>query len=121
VVGVAPEAEIFSVKVFADNGMFAYSSGILSAAMACAENGADIISMSLGGPLPSPFELFGFRQLLNSNGIISVAAAGNSGNGLWSFPASYPGVISVAAVDENKEKAPFSQFNRQVDVAAPGM
>merc|ERR1712157_40107 len=77
-------------------------------------------SMSLGGPLPNIFEIFGFRNLLNQ-GVISVAAAGNFGNGLWSFPASYPGVVSVAAIDENKEKASFSQFNRQLDIAAPGV
>mmetsp|Transcript_8958 Transcript_8958/g.13022 ORF Transcript_8958/g.13022 Transcript_8958/m.13022 type:complete len:586 (+) Transcript_8958:347-2104(+) len=120
VVGVAPEADIYSVKVFSDDGSFAYSSGILAAAQECAAGGANIISMSLGGPLPNLFEILGFRNLLR-NGVISVAAAGNFGNGLWSFPASYPGVVSVAAVDENKAKAPFSQFNRQVDVAAPGV
>jgi len=120
VVGVAPDAEIISVKVFSDDGSYAYSSGILSAAQRCAELGANVISMSLGGPLPNIFEVFGFRTLLNQ-GIISVAAAGNFGNGLWSFPASYSGVVSVAAVDENKEKASFSQFNRQVDIAAPGV
>jgi len=40
---------------------------------------------------------------------------------MWSFPASYPGVVSVGAVDENKAKAPFSQFNRQLDITAPGV
>jgi len=121
VVGVAPDAEVFSVKVFSDQGGFAYSSGILGAARECAANGANIISMSLGGPLPNPFELFGFRELFTSNGIISVAAAGNSGSGTWSFPASYPGVISVGALDKNKTIAPFSQYNRQVDISAPGV
>eukprot|EP00543_Licmophora_paradoxa_P005426 CAMPEP_0202456616 /NCGR_PEP_ID=MMETSP1360-20130828/13828_1 /ASSEMBLY_ACC=CAM_ASM_000848 /TAXON_ID=515479 /ORGANISM="Licmophora paradoxa, Strain CCMP2313" /LENGTH=566 /DNA_ID=CAMNT_0049076473 /DNA_START=170 /DNA_END=1870 /DNA_ORIENTATION=- len=120
VVGVAPEAEIFTIKVFGDNGGFAYSSGILAAAKECGDNGADIISMSLGGPLPNPFELLGFRTLLR-NDVITVAAAGNFGNGLWSFPASYPGVISVGAIDKNKNLAPFSQYNRQVDLTAPGV
>jgi len=97
-----------------------YSSGVLAAAQECAAGGAKIISMSLGGPFPSFFEIFGFQALLNQ-GIISVAAAGNSGNSRLSFPASYPGVISVAAVDENKERAGFSQYNRHVDIAAPGV
>jgi len=120
VVGVAPNAEIISVKVFSDDGLYAYSSGILSAAQECQSLGADIISMSLGGPLPNIFELLGYRNL-ERDGIITVAAAGNFGNSLWSFPASYPGVVSVAAVDENKVKASFSQTNRQVDIAAPGV
>jgi len=121
VVGVAPDAEIISVKVFSDNGQFAYSSGILSAAQECANLGANIISMSLGGPLPNLLELLGYRKLMEEQGVISVAAAGNFGNGLWSFPASYPKVLSVAAVDANKDRASFSQFNRQVDIAAPGV
>lgn len=121
VVGVAPDAKIYSVKVFSDDGSFAYSSGILSAAQECVANGADIISMSLGGPLPNIFEIWGFRQLLEENNVITVAAAGNSGNGLWSFPASYPGVVSVGALDKNKTIAEFSQYNRQVDIAAPGV
>ena len=121
VVGVAPEAKIFSVKVFTDSGGYAYSSGILAAARECASNGATIISMSLGGPLPNIFEIWGFRQLLEEANVLTVAAAGNAGNGLWSFPASYPGVISVGALDQNKNIAPFSQYNRQVDITAPGV
>lgn len=77
--------------------------------------------MSLGGPLPNIFEWFSYRNLLNNDGILSIAAAGNSGNSMSSFPASYPGVISVAAIDENMEVADFSQKNRNVDIAAPGV
>ena len=121
VVGVAPDANIFSVKVFADSGGYSYSSGILAAAQQCVSNGASIISMSLGGNLPNVFEIWGFRQILEKDNVLTVAAAGNAGNGEWSFPASYPGVISVGALDKNKTIAPFSQYNRQVDIAAPGV
>lgn len=121
VVGVAPDANIFSVKVFTDSGGYAYSSGILAAAQQCVSNGASVISMSLGGPLPNIFEVWGFRQILEEDNVLTVAAAGNAGNGVWSFPASYPSVISVGALDRNKTIAPFSQFNRQVDIAAPGV
>ena len=121
VVGVAPDANIFSVKVFSDSGGYAYSSGILAAAQQCVSNGATVISMSLGGSLPNIFEIWGFRRILEEDNVLTVAAAGNAGNGLWSFPASYPGVISVGALDQNKTIAPFSQYNRQVDIAAPGV
>ena len=121
VVGVAPDAKIFSVKVFTDDGGYAYSSGILSAVQECVANGADIISMSLGGPLPNIFEIWEFQRILKDSNVISVAAAGNDGNGVWHFPASYPSVISVAAMDENKTIARFSQYNGQVDIAAPGV
>lgn len=121
VVGVAPEAEIYTVKVFDEDGRFAYGSSILSAVKECADAGFNIVSMSLGGPLPNIFEYFSYRRLLNDEGILSIAAAGNSGNSMSSFPASYPGVISVAAIDENMEVADFSQRNRNVDIAAPGV
>ena len=53
--------------------------------------------------------------------MLLVAAAGNSGNGAYSYPASYNNVISVAATDSSDDRAPFSQFNDQVDIAAPGV
>ena len=120
VVGVAPDAEIYTVRVFGDNGAFTYSSGLMDAALKCEAAGAKIISMSLGGPIPNLAEFLAFRDLYN-RGILTVAAAGNSGNFLFSFPASYSGVMSVGALDENANKAPFSQFNFQVDIAAPGV
>lgn len=49
-----------------------------------------------------------------------IAAAGNSGDERLSYPASYPGVVSVGAVGRQKQRAPYSQFNAQVDVVAPG-
>jgi len=120
VVGVAPDADIFTVRVFDDNGGFAWSSGLIAAALECEANGAKVISMSLGGPLPNLMEFFAYRELYN-RGILTVAAAGNFGNFLFSFPASYSGVVSVAAVDSEKERASFSQYNFQVDLAAPGV
>jgi subtilisin family serine protease len=51
---------------------------------------------------------------LYSQGILSVAAAGNGGNNQKSYPASYGSVVSVAAVDASKTVASFSQKNDQV-------
>ena len=53
--------------------------------------------------------------------MLSVAAAGNGGNRLTSYPAGYESVVSVAAIDSNKVIAPFSQSNRDVELAAPGV
>ena len=120
VLGVAPDAELFIVKVFGDDGSFVYSSGLVDAANRCRDAGATIISMSLGGPLPNPFEFFGFSQLFN-DGILSVAAAGNDGSTQLSYPAGYDGVLGVGAVDSSKNIAPFSQRNSRVDISAPGV
>jgi subtilisin family serine protease len=58
---------------------------------------------------------------LYANGHLSVAAAGNAGNTQNSWPASYPSVISVAAIASNSVPAAFSQRNQYVEIAAPGV
>ena len=118
VVGVAPGAEIFTVRVFGDNGQF-FGSDIVAAAEACRDAGANIISMSLGGPGYDQDEHDVFQELY-SQGILAVAASGNSGGTDYSFPASYDMVLSVAAVDWNSNLASFSTRNNRVDIAAPG-
>jgi serine protease len=81
--------------------------------------------MSLGGPDFSRAENRAFADLFTIDNILSVAAAGNSGNTLQGtdleYPASYGSVVSVAAIDSNKVVASFSQRNNQVDIAAPGV
>jgi serine protease len=63
----------------------------------------------------------GFNALYNTNGILSIAAAGNEGTNAHSYPASYDSVVSVAAIDSNKVVADFSQYTNQVELAAPGV
>lgn len=121
VVGVTPGAvSLYIVKVFGDNCGWAYSSTLVDAANRCAAAGAKIISMSLGGAQSSTTEKNAFASLY-SQGILSIAAAGNDGTTAYSYPASYPSVVSVAAVDANKVVASFSQKNDQVELAAPGV
>lgn len=79
----------------------------------------DVINLSLGGGAQSQVEQE-IIDAVRSAGLFIVAAAGNDGNNLLSFPASYEGVVSVAAVNGQKQRAVFSQFNDQVDVTAPG-
>ncbi|KAL3938539.1 MAG: hypothetical protein SGBAC_006574 [Bacillariaceae sp.] len=119
VVGVAPDAEIYTVRVF-DNGGNFYGSDVVAAAEACRDAGAKIISMSLGGPSYQGDEKRIFDTLYDQ-GILAIAAAGNDGDDDYSFPASYTRVMSVAAVNSNRNHASFSQFNDRVDIAAPGV
>jgi serine protease len=123
VVGVNPGGtlKLHILKVFGDDGTWAYSSSLVSAANLCRDAGAHIISMSLGGSRGSKTEENAFNTLYNTNGILSVAAAGNAGNTAHSYPASYSSVISVAALDANKVVADFSQKTNQVELAAPGV
>jgi subtilisin family serine protease len=75
--------------------------------------------MSLGG-LGSE-TLAGAVAAASANGVLIIAAAGNDGSAALSFPAAYPQVVSVAAVDRRDQRAPFSSANADVEVAAPGV
>mmetsp|Transcript_17183 Transcript_17183/g.39696 ORF Transcript_17183/g.39696 Transcript_17183/m.39696 type:complete len:592 (+) Transcript_17183:253-2028(+) len=119
VVGVAPGAEIFTTRVFSTNGQF-YSSNIITALQACKDGGAQVISMSLGGPFPMWYESQAYEDLHEKFGIITVAASGNTGGTDLLYPASYDNVISVGSVDWNRDSSSFSTRNSKVDVAAPG-
>jgi serine protease len=121
IVGVTPgTVTVYIVKIFDNNGSWTNSSDLIDAANRCADNGANVISMSLGGSVKVKSEEDAFQQLYDQ-GVLSVAAAGNAGNNQMGYPASYPAVISVAAVDENNLVADFSQRNNQVELAAPGV
>jgi subtilisin family serine protease len=107
------------VKVFSAAG-WAYSSSLVAAANKCAAAGSNVISMSLGGGGKSKTEERAFASLA-SKGILSIAAAGNDGNTVVSYPAGYASVMMVGAVDEAKAWATFSQYNSKVEIAGPGV
>ena len=121
-VGVAPDsASLHIIKVFdgADCG-WAFSSSLVTALDRCEQAGAKVVSMSLGGTVKSRTEETAFANA-NGRGVLSIAAAGNSGNTQVSYPAGYASVMSVAAVDSNRAIATFSQQNADVEIAAPGV
>ena len=95
------------------------SSQITRAVEWCADNGARVINMSLGGDEEDKDDKKFFKALWDE-GILVVAAAGNNGDSTIKYPASYPGVLSVAAVDEDFNRAKFSVANEFVDLSAPG-
>ena len=121
VVGVNPSGHLrlHIAKVFDASGS-AESSTVMAAVSNCADAGANIISMSLGGGDPSQAERRVFRSLLN-DGVLSIAAAGNAGDTSASYPAGYEEVMSVAAIDSTKARAAFSQVNNDVEIAGPGV
>jgi len=121
VVGVNPnkKLKLHIVKVFGADG-WAYSSSLTTAANKCGAAGANVISMSLGGGRSSKTEQRAF-DTLQSKGVLSIAAAGNDGNTVVSYPAGYSSVMMVAAVNESKQWADFSQYNSKVEISGPGV
>ena len=126
VVGVIPGVQLHIVKVFGNNDLeggncaWTYSSTLVNALNKCETASSNIVSMSLGGSFKSRTEEVAFRDAYN-RGILHVAAAGNGGSKSTSYPAGYASVISVAAVDSNEVVAGFSQQNKDVEIAAPGV
>jgi serine protease len=109
-----------TARVFDDAGNGQYTSVILDAIEWAIDQGADVINMSLGGGgyTQTGQNLFYEAHIM---GVLSVAAAGNNGSTELSYPASYDKVISVAAVDQEKKRASFSQSNNKVDISAAGV
>jgi len=80
---------------------------------------ADIINLSLGGSSVSPAAQDIFTEV-RGEGIIIIAAAGNSASNTPFYPAAYEGVVSVSAVDIKKDLTGYSNFGTTIDLAAPG-
>jgi serine protease len=122
VIGVNPSGllDLHIVKIFNNAGSWGYGSDLVKAVEQCRDAGANVISMSIGGGASSTTEENAFIAAANA-GLINIAAAGNDGNTAHSYPASYDSVMSVAALDSNKNIASFSQRTNQVEIAAPGV
>lgn len=86
---------------------------------AIASGGADVISMSWGGSGFSNTNQ-SVMTLAHNNGIVLVAAAGNSNTSQLMYPASYEFVISVGATAVGDARASFSNYGDSIDVMAPG-
>lgn len=118
VAGVAYEASIMPLKVLSGYGGGTVAD-IAEAIRFAADNGADVINLSLGGAGESQVLEEAVNYAYNK-GVVVVAAAGNENHNSASYPARYPHVISVAATGPSGEKAPYSNFGAGVDISAPG-
>jgi len=124
VVGVAPQASLYAVKVLNNQGKGSYSD-IIQGIDWAVKNDMQVISMSLGGKSDSK-ALKKAVDNARAKGVIVVAAAGNSGDGNPAtnnviYPAKYDSTIAVAATNSKDAVAKFSSDGKEVDVAAPGV
>ncbi|WP_059105057.1 S8 family peptidase [Shouchella shacheensis] len=119
VVGVAPRAELYAVKVLGADGSGSISS-IARGLEWAANNNMDIANMSLGSASPSITLERAVNQATNQ-GVLVVAASGNSGASSLSYPARYQNAMAVGATDRNNNRASFSQYGAGLDIVAPGV
>jgi subtilisin family serine protease len=140
ITGIAPEATILSIRVIPDRDDPRYQAydrepeqriqqSLARGILAAVKGGARVISMSIGYSAPSG-AVRAALQYAAQHGAVLIASSGNSGHNDqrraqgWapvSFPAEYPGVLSVGALDSSGKAAGFSSSNLSVKVAAPGV
>lgn len=117
--GIAPDAKVSGYCVFPTNGT-AETADVMAAINAAVAAKVDIINMSLG----SSMYIGSYAEVIQkayNNGVAVFAAAGNEDVKANAFPASYPGAISVGAVDQNSAKATFSNYGSTVKLSFPGV
>lgn len=124
-VGVAPKAKVFLIKVLGDNGSGSFKD-IENGLQFCLDqlnssNPPHIISMSLGGNGPLSGKSYSIIKKLYEKNIPVICAAGNSGMEGINYPAKYKETIAIGAYDENGRLANFSTTGKELDFVAPGV
>lgn len=118
VVGVAPQVDLYGVKVLDENGSGTFDD-VIAGMLWAVDNKMEVASMSLGAGQGNQ-ALADAVEAMRKAGVILIAAAGNSG-GSVGYPAAYPGAIAVAASDSKDKLASFSSRGPEVAVIAPGV
>lgn len=122
VLGVAPQANLYAIKVLDQYGVGTYSD-VISGIEWAITNNMNIINLSLGGSTPSQTLQKAVEKAYYS-GILVIAAAGNNGfdkKGNINYPAKYSSVIAVGAIDKQNSRANFSSVGRELELMAPGV
>jgi serine protease len=118
--GIAPNVKILPVRA-GGLGRSLSTEAILSGLAYAALRGADVINMSFGGDAPNPAMESLISEIQKTYPkVVFVAAAGNEHTSDPAYPASFPGIISVGAINVKGNRASYSNFGRRIDVVAPG-
>ena len=96
------------------------SADVAAAVRWAADHGAHVINMSLGADAATTVESSAIAYAIGK-GVVVVAAMGNDGTSNPSYPAAYPGVVAVGAIDSADKRASFSQTGSHISLVAPGV
>ncbi|SFO67908.1 S8 family serine peptidase [Actinomadura madurae] len=138
VMGMAPQARILAIRAIGEKEDASYiryrtsekaDEAVARGIRYAADHGADVINLSLGKNEEVPAERAAIGYAIGK-GVVVVSAVGNDGEDAgaldgdgfapYSYPASYPGVIAVAATEPGHTRASFSNRNYSVVLSAPG-
>ncbi|MBN8599165.1 MAG: S8 family serine peptidase [Planctomycetes bacterium] len=118
VIGVAPSAQILVAKVL-NNWEFGYHSYAMAGINWSVANGARVLNMALGN---TTFDQ-AYKDTCDAAlaaGVLLVASAGNTGNANPFYPAWFPSVMAVSAVEQNDDFMSWTSFGPNISIAAPG-
>lgn len=118
VIGVAPDAYLYAVKVLDARGS-GWLSDLVDGLQWCIDNRMQVINMSLGASSDNATFHQAIIKTYNA-GITMAAAAGNSGSYGLDYPGRYAETIGVSATTSSDKLASYSSYGPEVDVAAPG-
>ncbi|MES2304387.1 MAG: S8 family peptidase [Gemmatimonadota bacterium] len=120
VVGVAPRAQLYAIKVFENVGgsCLAYTSSQIAGLQWAVTQGIRLVNVSIGGTYSPSYDAA--MQTAAAQGTYLIAASGNNGSAVL-YPASSAYSIAVAAVDGSNVRASWSDFGPEVDFSAPGV
>ncbi|WP_332898694.1 S8 family peptidase [Haladaptatus sp. CMSO5] len=112
-------SSILSARALSEEGTGS-TSDIADAIVWAADNGADVINLSLGGGGYTQTMKDAISYAYNTQGVFIAAAAGNDGAGSVSYPAAYAECLAVSALDPDGSLASYSNYGSNLELAAPG-
>jgi len=123
VIGVAPQAQLYAVRVLDRRGWGSWSD-VADGIVWAGDHGIQIANMSLGGGHSTTVQ--SACTYAEGKGVLLIAAAGNEGDGNLattetSYPAAYTTVVAVGATSSNDGLASFSNTGSYLEVSAPGV
>lgn len=118
IAGVA-QVKLMAEKVLNSGGQ-GTSDSVANGITHAADNGANVISMSLGSSGSSSVIEDACNYAYNTKGVVLVAASGNDGQPQVSYPAGYDSVIAVGAINQNDQRCDFSNYGDKLELMAPG-
>ena len=121
VVGVAPDAALYAIKVFEDVGgsCMAYQSRQIAGINWAVNNGIKVISISIAGTTINT----SYQSAISSAsalGVYIVASAGNDGASTLTYPGAYTDALSVGALDAENNRSGYSNYGPKLFISAPG-
>ena len=119
IAGLVPACRVMNLRAATSEG-YLEEDDVARAIIYAVENNADIINMSFGDVVVSPF----LEEVINyayDEGLVLVASAGNDGSRTIQYPAGFARTISAGATDRDNQRCSFSNWGQTIDVVAPGV